>query len=285
MSSGKKQQAPAPAPAPVYGSSQQSQSFTPWDKAMPGYNAIASQMAKMAALGPQYVRPDAMTLEGLGALQRAVPGMEQANQAALGNYQFLSNAADVANNPYVQEMMGANQQQVNQNLQRNLLPGIQNAAGAAGAMGGSRMGLAQGQALGDTSRNLANTNAQMMLGAYGQGLGAQQAALAGLGGLQQGMLAPALALHGGGQIMEGYEQNRINAPWQFMQNMGAATQFLSPLGKNVGIADSGPAGSFGGGSGGTPWTGAPPGSAPFNPAPTIQPPGNGGKAPPPQYYG
>jgi hypothetical protein len=243
----------------------------------------------MAALGPQYVKPDAMTLEGLGALRRAVPGMEQANQAALGNYQFLSNAADVANNPYVQGMMSANQQQVNQNLTRNLLPGIQNAAGAAGAMGGSRMGLAQGQALGDTSRNLANTNAQMMLGAYGQGLNAQQSALSSLGGLQQGMLAPALALQGGGQIMEGYEQNRLNAPWQFMQNMGAATQYLSPLGKNVGMAESGPSGSFGAGSG-TPWT--PPGAAnpwapgtPGNGPPLVQPPGNGGKAPPPQYYG
>lgn len=232
MSSGKKKSQPViqQAPAPTYGAQESSQWFTPWGPAQVGYDAIASQMGIQAGLGPQWVRPSDETniaLASMGAL----------GQTAIKNFNFLSNAADVANNPQVQAMAKANEQQVNQNLQRNMLPALQNAGVGGGGLGSSRLGLAQGQALGDTSRNLANTNAQMMLGAYGQGLGAQQQALGSLGSLQQSLLMP-------GQFREGYEQARINAPWQYMQNMGAATQYLSPLGKQYGFGQTGPAGGF-----------------------------------------
>jgi hypothetical protein len=160
-------------------------------------------------------------------------------------------------------MARANEQQVNQNLQRNLLPGLQNAGVGGGGLGSSRLGLAQGQAVGDTSRNLANTNAQMMLGAYGQGLTAQTQALGSLGGLQQALMMP-------GQARESYEQARLNAPWQYMQNMGAATQYLSPLGKQHGFGQTGPAGSIGPGSAAPPGYGAPGYGSP---------PGTPGKAP------
>jgi hypothetical protein len=232
MSSGKKQQQTyQPQAAPTYGAQQSTQSFTPWGQAQPGYDAIAAQMAAMAGQGPQWVGPSADTLAALGS-------MGALGQTAMGNYDFLSKAADVANNPYVQNMAKSNEQQVNQNLQRNLLPGLQNAGVGGGGLGSSRLGLAQGQAVGDTSKSLANTNAQMMLGAYGQGLGAQQQALSSLGGLQQALMMP-------GQARESYDQARLNAPWQFMQNMGAATQYLSPLGTQGGFSQTGPAGSFG----------------------------------------
>jgi len=233
MSSGKKKSQPViqQAPAPTYGAQESTQTFTPWGQAQPGYDAIANQMQAQAGQGPQWVGPSAETSAALGS-------MGALGQTAMNNFNFLSSAADVANNPHVQGMMQANQQQVNQNLQRNLLPALQNAGVGGGGLGSSRLGLAQGQALGDTSRSLANMNAQMMLGAYGQGLGAQQHALGSLGGLQQSLMMP-------GQARESYEQARLNAPWQFMQNMGAATQYLSPLGTQRGFGQTGPAGSFG----------------------------------------
>ncbi len=160
MSSGKKKRQPIQqAPAPTYGAQESTQSFTPWGPAQVGYDAIASQMGAQAGIGPQWVSPSAETNAALGS-------MGALGQTAIKNFNFLSNAADVANNPQVQAMAKANEQQVNQNLQRNLLPALQNAGVGGGGLGSSRLGLAQGQALGDTSRNLANTNAQMMLGAY-----------------------------------------------------------------------------------------------------------------------
>lgn len=250
MSSGKKKRQVYQQAAPSYGAQQSTQNFTPWGQAQPGYDAIAAQMAAQGAAGPQWVGPSAETNAALGS-------MGALGQTATNNYNFLSGAADVANNPYVHNMANANEQQVNQNLRRNLLPGLQNAGVGGGGLGSSRLGLAQGQAVGDTLQSLANTNAQMMLGAYGQGLGAQQQALSSLGGLQQGLLMP-------GQARESYEQARINAPWQYMQNMGAATQYLSPLGTQAGFSQTGPAGSFGTPSGAT--SGA-------------MPPGTTGKAP------
>ena len=273
MSSGKKnRQVYQQQAAPTYGSQWSTQGFTPWGQAQPGYDAIAKQMAAMGALGPQYVKPSAET-------EAALASMKGLGQTAIKNYDFLSTAADVANNPYVQGMQKSNEQQVNQNLQRNLLPGLQNAGVGGGGLGSSRLGLAQGQAVGDTSKNLANTNAQMMLGAYGQGLGAQQQALSSLGGLQQGLLMP-------GQVREGYEQAKLNAPWQFMQNMGAATQYLSPLGSQTGRSETGPAGSYGG-QGGTPYGG----QGGYNPYSSYYPyggngaPGTPGKAPGQSYGG
>jgi hypothetical protein len=277
MSSGKKnQQVYQQQAAPSYGAQQSTQSFTPWGQAQPGYDAIAAQMAAMAAQGPQWATPSGQTQAAMGSLVGA-------GETALRNYNFLSSAADVANNPYVQNMAKSNEQQVNQNLQRNLLPGLQNAGVGGGGLGSSRLGLAQGQALGDTSKSLANTNAQMMLGAYSQGLGAQQQALSSLGSLQQGLLLP-------GQVSESYNQGRLNAPWQFMQNMGAATQYLSPLGTQTGNSQTGPAGtSFGAQGAAPPGYGAPPAGAPPNYlqgyTTGYMAPGTTGKAPGQSYGG
>ena len=91
---------------------------------------------------------------------------------------FALNSPDAANNPYVQNMMQSNQFMANRNLSENLLPMIDSGAVAAGQMGGSRQGIAQGLAMRGTQEALANANAQTMMDAYGKGLGAQQGALA-----------------------------------------------------------------------------------------------------------
>ena len=67
-------------------------------------------------------------------------------------------------NPYLSSMGDALTSQVTNNLQRNVLPGINRGAIAAGGFGGSRQGIAQGIAIGDTNRGLSNSLANM----YGQ---------------------------------------------------------------------------------------------------------------------
>ncbi len=106
MSSGKKKRQPIQqAPAPTYGAQESTQSFTPWGPAQVGYDAIASQMGAQAGIGPQWVSPSAETNAALGS-------MGALGQTAIKNFNFLSNAADVANNPQVQAMAKANEQQV-----------------------------------------------------------------------------------------------------------------------------------------------------------------------------
>jgi hypothetical protein len=69
-------------------------------------------------------------------------------------------------NPYLQQVGQGITQQLNQNLQRNLLPGIGRNAIAAGGFGGSRQGVAEGIAIGDTQNAIANNLASMYSSAY-----------------------------------------------------------------------------------------------------------------------
>jgi hypothetical protein len=179
-----------------------------------------------------------------------------------GNYGFLSNAADVANNPYVQGQLAANRQQVGQALREEWLPSINSGAQSVSSLGSTRHGVAQAQAAERAAQQLANTNASTMLNAYGQGLGAQQGALGQTGSMLQNIMAPAQAQawaaqqqgnagallgQGGmqaqqaGQAVEGYQRNALqdamdrynyqyDQPWQNMQNIQGILQSLYPTG-------------------------------------------------------
>jgi hypothetical protein len=171
------------------------------------------------------------------------------------------NAMDVGNNPYVQDMnqVAANQftrasDQAIQNMvgqfRNQVLPGITNDAVAAGGLGGSRQGVAQGlaiQGLGTNVQNmiqsgqsdLANMYAQTNLGAYGQGLQAAGAANQLLPQYAQLGLLPGQIAQQAGSIYEGYQQKAIddamtrwdyaqNEPWQRLSNMNAIYQGATP---------------------------------------------------------
>jgi hypothetical protein len=79
----------------------------------------------------------------------------QLSDQGVGNLQ----SASTAMNPFAQQGYGGLQMAgltslLNNNLQTNMLPGIRDAANMAGGFGGSGMGIAQGQAMGDTNRAL-----------------------------------------------------------------------------------------------------------------------------------
>jgi hypothetical protein len=179
--------------------------------------------------GQTYVSPSGMTQQGVaqlgqqaGLLNQSVPYYQQAAKTAnsgvpyyqtsadayaqsadqmggyLGqqqqNYGMLSNAADVANNPYVQQQLAANRQQVGQAFKEDWLPAINQGAQQVNALGSSRQGIAQAQGMERASQQLANTNASTMLNAYGQGLNAQQGALNQTGNMLNNLTMPGQAM-------------------------------------------------------------------------------------------
>ena len=135
---------------------------------------------------------------------------------------FALNSPDVANNPYVQNMMAANQFNVQQNLSENILPRLGSGAVAAGQYGGSRQGIAEGLAARDSQQALATANAQTMMDAYTKGLGAQQGALA-MAPQTMGMgLMPMDIMGQVGQYNTGIDEQALGADmerWNYNQNL------------------------------------------------------------------
>lgn len=73
----------------------------------------------------------------------------------------------MAINPYIQNQANQIQTNLTNNLQRTQLPGINAGAIAAGGFGGSRQGIAQGLAIGETNRGIADAQNNLYANAYG----------------------------------------------------------------------------------------------------------------------
>lgn len=93
-------------------------------------------------------------------------------------------------NPYMADMSKAITSQVNDNLMRNVLPGIGSSAIAAGGYGGSRQGVIEANALKDANQGLSSSLAGMYYGDYNNAMNrnlqrytADQSFNLGLGGL------------------------------------------------------------------------------------------------------
>lgn len=143
-----------------------------------------------------------------------------AGAAQLGGANQAMGTLGALQNPGVDPMLGVYAQQVGQNFNRNIMPGIQGQAALGGGLGGSRANIAAGVAAGDAQRNIQNFGAQL----YGQG---QDRALQAAGA--QGQLAQGLA----GQAMQGGMNNLaigqfgMGVPWY------AAQQYAGLLGNPV----------------------------------------------------
>jgi len=247
------------------GTSQSQSTFVPNPAALPLYGYTAGQANQLMQSpvpyfpGQTYVGPSAPTQIGSALQMGAIPGMlgaagqqGQAANTALGNFNFLSNAANVAGNPYVGGMADEITRRMNQNLMEQQLPALQQGALNVNALGSSRLGLAQGEAMGRHQRELGGALQNLYGNAYGQGLSAQQGALGSLGGLQQGMLAPSQTILGAGNVASGVGQNveeyqkkalddamarfayQYSEPYQRLQLAGQAAGMLQPLGTQYG---------------------------------------------------
>lgn len=90
-------------------------------------------------------------------------------------------------NPYLQDQANAITDTATQNLNTNILPGVNSGAMAAGGYGGSRQGIAQGLAIGQTNQGITNSLAGLYGNAYAtdQQIQAQKDMQAGQLSLQQ----------------------------------------------------------------------------------------------------
>lgn len=133
-------------------------------------------------------------------------------------------------NPYLQGGLNTISSNLTNNLNQNILPGINQQALANGGVGGSRQGIAQGLAIGNTNQAIANAQSQYLNNAYqadqnfytaqrGQDL--QQASL-GASLANQGNLG----LVGQGQQLYDAGNTQMQAPWQALNWY---SQLLSPF--------------------------------------------------------
>jgi len=128
--------------------------------------------------------------------------------------QYMNAPLNIANDPAVQAMMAANQSNASDWLTREALPSTRTGAVAAGQLGGSRQGIAEGLAVGEATKALTNANAQTMLGAYGTA--------AGLAG-------------NAGQMFPGAMQMGLT-PYDYMQGVGAQYQGMDQRGIDEAMA-------------------------------------------------
>ena len=91
---------------------------------------------------------------------------QQTNPYMSGAPQY--NAPQTPTNPYLSQIANGMTTNLTNNLQRKILPGIGRGAVATGGYGGSRQGIAEGLAIGDTNTALANSLASLYGGAYNQ---------------------------------------------------------------------------------------------------------------------
>ena len=175
-----------------------------------------------------------------GSTQSAAPA-QQFNPAQT---QFGSPWNYNQKNPYLSQMADSIKSQVNDNLQRNIMPNISSGAQLVGGYGGSRQGVVEANALKDANQTLSNSLTNMYYGDYNNAMnrqlqkyGMDQSYNLGLGGLQLGnrntdLNAVQLGANLVNQSNQGYlgqGQGIYNlgltqqqSPWQTVSNMNSA---------------------------------------------------------------
>lgn len=136
-------------------------------------------------------------------------------QSALQASQFfLGPGLDPTTNPFLQAAIGAAVQPISENFTQNILPNIRGGAITSGQLGGSRQGIAEGQAATGVSRAIGETSAGLANQGFLASLDAGVRALA-LAPQTGGLLsAPGGILSAVGAERQGQEQRFINADIQ-----------------------------------------------------------------------
>ena len=180
----------------------------------------------------------AMNRAMFGAGQQALGGMGQAQnyygqamnqgpvqlQSAQG---IINNAAQFANNPYLDGQIQAAMGDVSRGLWENQMPGIAAYSAGSGNLGSSRRGVLEAGAIRDATSQAANIATQMRGNAYGQGLSyanqmAQQNAALNMQNRQNQMNAAnqMTGMANMGANMMGQAQNMWGQQNQWLGNIG-----------------------------------------------------------------
>lgn len=151
-----------------------------YGNALPYYPNVTYAPFNPLQIGGQYATLDYAQNRfqpGVGTLQTGLQRNinQQLNPAATnpwaGHFQTMFNApSQIANNPYLNQMMQNNARNVTDNLLRNALPSIRSNAAMAGQYGGSRQGIAEGLAIGEAAKGLADSSAKLQSNAWNTGM-------------------------------------------------------------------------------------------------------------------
>lgn len=142
-----------------------------------GYNALSTAGQGLIGSG---VAGNPFSQRGSGMQQPMGPFMagpqemgpfQQGQQQPGGLLGNLGGGQQSSRNPYLDMMGGAVVQQAAQGLNNQVLPGIRSNAMMAGGIGGSRQGIAEGNAIGQTMQGVSNSLAGLYGNAYNQDRG------------------------------------------------------------------------------------------------------------------
>jgi hypothetical protein len=143
-----------------------------------GYNALST--AGQGLIGSGVAGNPFSSQGGSGMQQPMGPFMagpqemgpfQQGQQQQGGLLGNLGSGQQSSRNPYLDMMGGAVVQQAAQGLNNQVLPGIRSNAMMAGGIGGSRQGIAEGNAIGQTMQGVSNSLAGLYGNAYNQDRG------------------------------------------------------------------------------------------------------------------
>lgn len=182
-----------------------------------GQKVSATGQAPAAfATGSMVNAPAQNNLNLSGAYDQMINGNAGANPYLTS---ALQSGVDQTNASYQQ-----NQTNLTNNLQRNILPGIGSNSVLTGQYGGSRQGIAEGNAISDYTNQLTNSNLQLGLAnsanttgaqaqAFNQGQDRSLAAMQGLGAQQYGVAGQDAATKNATELGNVNTVNNINANW------------------------------------------------------------------------
>ena len=109
---------------------------------------------------------------GIGAMNSSIANANAAaNGPGIQSSNIVSDAAQYANNPYMDGMVDSASRDVTRNLNENTLPTIDRAASAGGNLNSSRAGIAQGIAMRGAQDQVGDISANLRGQAYQNGLG------------------------------------------------------------------------------------------------------------------
>lgn len=174
--------------------------------AIRGANMVSAQSA-----GAQINAPSQNTLDLKGAYDKMINGDAGANPYLTG---ALQSGIDATNAGFQRNLSS-----MTDTLQKSILPGIRSNSVLSGQYGGSRQGIAEGNALSDFTKQATDANLQLGLQnsanttgaqaqAFGQGQDRSLSALQGLSGQQYGVASQNAALQQANNIANAQLQNQ-----------------------------------------------------------------------------
>jgi hypothetical protein len=201
---------------------------------------MRNQQAAQSLQETQNAAPQVANTQGVNVSTVKAPALNTPSQGTLDLKSAFQNTiyGDAGANPYLtKSLQGAAdmsrmnfnqlQQDATRNLRENILPGIRGGAIAAGQYGGSRQGIAEGRALGDSARASQQAATQFGLGTSNAAIGAQADAF---NRGQDRSLAALLNLSG-----QQFDQSRFGAQQALQAQLANQNAFQNAETTNAGL--------------------------------------------------